>query len=218
MFVQKIYDFIMFLKNQGQSQWFSPEEVMMALNQAQGNKYRTEYKQFEETLEVTDALLPFKTHEDITKDGATGLFLFPEKYVHFTNISSLLMEGTPAVEVEYKGKIYTDGEWTDAIQSQLLPPEDKHIKARITKDGIHVKPDTANNIRLYYLKYYTDANYAYDLVNGKITFKEQGSVDPDFRPIEQTDLIMRTFTYLGIVLNDEFRAQAEQLIKIPAKS
>ncbi len=210
MFVEDIHNFIMFLKNQGQSQWFPPEEIMAALNRAQTDKYNFEYKRFEDTQEITDAFRPFKKTKDIV--FADDKWLLPTDYFHATNISSLISGE------EYKGKLYTDGEWLDVKQSTLLPAEAEHIKARIINGELEILPTTGiATVRLYYLKKYVHAVYAYEQIDEKITFKEQGSVDPEWPELEHNDLIIRTLKYLGIPLHDNLFIQAEQFTKQSTK-
>jgi hypothetical protein len=216
MFVQKLYDEIRLYINQGQSQYFSPEEVIVALNRAQIDKYRKEFSQFEETQKVTDAMRNFKKTFDLSHT-VEKLFLLPPDYFNITNISALTpdpasTQQNPLPELEHSGKIYTDGEWLDALESELLPPEVEHLKARIITGHIQVLPLTVTKIRLYYLKKPVDAVYAYDIVNDQISFKEQGSVDPEYPETEFTDLILRTIKYLGIVMKDEVDMQSEKII------
>lgn len=216
MFVEELYNEIRLYNNQGQSQYFSPEEVMLALNRAQKDKYRAEFKVYEATQMVSDAMRNFKKTFDLshTQDK---VFTIPPDYFNQTNISSLLPDpaSTPEVplpEIEYSGKIYTDGEWLEAKESELLPPENEHIKARIIAGFIEVLPITVTKIRLYYLIRPVDAVYAYDVINDQIVFKEQGSVDPAWPETEFTDLIVRTLKYLGITQRDETDMAAEKLI------
>lgn len=221
MLIDKLYDFIRFLKNQGQSQYFSPEEVIgMAFNRASLDLFIDEHKEFEANGRIGDNLRNFKTELDITRNGE-GKFLLPTGaetpanpiYFNKTNIGSLVTEGTPAVESEYRGKFFTDGEWIDANTSSLLPPEPKNIQARIAKAEIMVKPDSVTKIRLYYLTKPVDAVYAYDPEDDKIVFKIDGSVDPDWPITAHGSLVMRTIKYLGITLSDQVLIHAEDFIK-----
>jgi hypothetical protein len=214
MLIEKIYNFIQFLKNQGHSQYFSPEEVISyAFNRASIDLYLAEVKEFEKTGQITDNLRNFKRTKDIDRDS-NQKFLLPvaagEEYFNATAVSSIV-DGA-----EHSGNLYTDGEWVEANTSELLPPEVKYMNARIIKDEVQVKPDEVAKIRLYYLKQPVDAVYNYSLVSNKITFQEQGSVDPDWPITAHNQLIMRTLRYLGIAINDQVMVQAEDFIKQPA--
>jgi len=221
MFVEGLYNFIMFLKNQGQSQWFSPEEIMAALNRGQIDKYNSEYKHFEKTQEITDSFRPFQKAAQV--DFADDKWALPGDYFHATNISSLIdtienegEEDETTITTEYKGKLYTVGEWLDAKQSTLLPPDIYHIKSRVINGELEVVPVTGVlKVRLYYLKSFVDAVFAYDMNDNKITFKEQGSKDPEWPQLEHNDLVWRTLKYLGIPLHDEMFIQAESFLKEP---
>jgi hypothetical protein len=213
MFVEDLYNEVRLYMNQGQSQYFSPDDVMIALNRAQKDVYRREYVIFESSQRVTDAMRNFKKSADIDRNGELG-FVLPPDYFNHTNISGLIPDITldPIVYNEHSGKMFTDGEWLDALESELLPPTNDNLKARIIAGGIQVAPISVSKIRFYYLKKPADAVYAYDLINDKIIFKEQGSVDPEFPETSFTDLIVRTMKYLGIAMKDQIDVQAEDLV------
>lgn len=225
MLIETIFDFIQMLKRQGHSQYFSPEEVINhAFNRASLDLYLDEHRMFEKTGRIGDNLRNFKRVIDISRDG-NGLFPLPtgletptalDPYFNWTNIGSLVTEGSPSVESEYRGKVYTDGEWIEANTSSLLPPEDKNIQARIINGSLEVKPISQPKIRFYYLSKPVDAAYAYDLVNNKITFKQDGSVDPEWPITAHNELIMRTVRYLGITMTDDVLMMAENIIKQPS--
>jgi len=224
MLINTIYEFIQFLKRQGHSQYFSPEEIIGgAFNRASIDLYIDEHRMFEKTSIVGDNLRNFKKNVVIDRDG-NDLFPLPTGeettpipiYFNWTNISSLVTEGDPPVESEYRGKVYTDGEWLDSITSSLLPPEDKNIQARVIDGSLQVLPLTQSKIKLYYLTKPAEAVYAYDLVDNKITFNEVGSVDPDWPITAHNELIMRTMTYLGIAMTDQVLMMVENLTKQPA--
>ena len=189
---------------------------MNALNRAQIDKYNSEYKLFEKTQEITDAFNVFKKSKDITFDDSK--WELPDDYFHATNISSLIPNtDDPPITIEYMGKLYTDGEWLNAKQSTLLPPDPTHIKARLISGELEIAPESGvTTIRLYYLKSFTHAVFAYDKEDKKIVFKTQGSFDPDWPELEHNDLIWRTLKYLGVPLHDDIFIQTEQIFQQPA--
>ena len=213
MFVEDLYNEVRLYMNQGQSQYYSPDDVMVALNRSQKDVYRREYVVFESTQRVTDAMRNFKKTVDIDRTG-TGEFDLPIDYFNYTNISGMIPDITvdPIVYNEFGGKMFTDGEWLDALESELLPPTLQDLKARILSGQVQVYPLGVSRIRFYYLKKPVDAVYAYNVVNDKIEFKEQGSVDPEFPETSFTDLIVRTMKYLGISMKDQVDVKAEELI------
>lgn len=213
--VKSLVDEIRQYANQSQSQYFSPEEITTAINRAQTDKYRTDYSLFEAEQMITDSLRNFKRNEDISI--ASGLFPIPDDYYNTTNISSLVADSlstpeNPLPDVEHSGKLFTDGEFLDAAESELLPPEIEFIKARIINGNIQVLPKTVTKIRLYYLSQPVDVVYAYDLTGDKIVFKEQGSIDSDFPNSESSDIIARTLIYLGITMREEVLLGTEKII------
>ena len=202
MFVEDLYDFTIFLRNQGQSRWFPPEEVIAALNRAQIDEYNQEFKKFEVNSEVTDALQPFKKDDIITKDN--GKFSLPVDYYHYTNISSITKDGEDITGEYPAAGIVPDDEWLEWKRTDgLLTPAIKYPVFRIAGGNVDHLPDILAHIRLYYLRSVKKAVYAYLIENGGVVFKEEGSEDPLFPETEHNFLIVQTLKYLGVPLRDE---------------
>jgi hypothetical protein len=103
MFIELLVDFINLLKNQGQSRYYSPEDIMSAFNRSQLDLFREYYKKFEDTQEIMDSLQPFKKdYETPTPQPVNPL---PSDYVHLTEFN-ITIDGT-----EYSGKIVPDEAW-----------------------------------------------------------------------------------------------------------
>ncbi len=214
--VKSLVDEVRQYANQSQSLYFSPEEMTTAINRAQTDKYRSDYSIFESNQMITDSMRNFKRTVDIPI-GLDSLFPIPDDYYNVTNLSSLLADPlstpeNPLPDKEYSGKVFTDGEFLDAAESELLPPENEFPKARIINSNIQILPQTVTKIRLYYLSQPVDVVYAYDLVGDKIIFKDQGSVDSDYPNSESSDIIARTLVYLGITMREEILVGAEKII------
>lgn len=224
MNIKILHDKVRLILNNTQSQYWSPEDIDSMINLAQTDKYRDVYAAYEQTQQVTDAIRPFKKVADHTRT-VDGVFLLPADYYHLSNISSLVAVpleepplDPPLPDIEHSGKIYTDGEWLDAMESELLPPTATDIKARVINGAIEVLPPTQSKIRIYFITQPKDVVFAYDLVNDKITYKDQGSVDLEWADSEVNDIIMRTVKYLGIPMKSQIDMQAEQLTQQQASS
>ncbi len=103
MFIELLVAFINLLKNQGQARYYNPEDIISAFNRSQLDLFREYFKQFEETREISDSLLPFKI--DHTIATVAEINQLPTDYSHLTQFSVLI--GTQ----EYPGKIVTDELW-----------------------------------------------------------------------------------------------------------
>ena len=103
MFIETLVDFINLLKNQGQARYYNPEEIMQAFNRSQLDKFREDYKIFEETQEITDSLRPFKL--DFEYNTPASINPLPTEYAHFVEFS-VEIDGT-----EFPGKLVADELW-----------------------------------------------------------------------------------------------------------
>jgi len=217
MDIDVLHNKIRLLLNQGQSIYYSPEEIDSFINMAQTDYYEIVYNQYEATQKITDAIRPFKKIADhtITSDK---VFLLPSDYYNVSLISSLVADSlstpeSPLPDIEYSAKIYTDGEFVLAGESELLPPTKEDAKCRILNGAIDVLPKTVSKIRIYFIKKPSDVVFAYDLVNDKITYKSQGSVHPEWSDSEISKIIHRTVKYLGVSMESEVDIKAEDIMK-----
>lgn len=203
MFVDKLYNFIVFLKNQGQSRYFTPEEVQDALNRAIMDKYENDYAEFETSQKLSDALSAFKRELDVSK--ADDRFKFPEKYRHLTDLGCYNTE-----DEEIEAVMLTDGEFLKKKNSSFLPPTEEYPfyrtaswnESSVYVRGVEAIPDTISKVKMYYLKEPDEAVYAYTMVNDRPVFDEGNSVDPEFPEFVHNHLIVQTLKYLGVPLKD----------------
>ena len=215
MLIKQIVEEIQLYLNQSQSQYFPPEDIVTALNRAQLDTYAKYYKIFEATQKVSDALRNLKSTVQLFRNSENGQYGLPANYFNAISISSMVTVPDTSDPVQYEewgGKIFTDGEWVLAKESDLLPPNEENPKSRIIGQFIEVVPAAVISIRLYYLKSMPAAVYAYDVVNEQIVYKDQGSVDVSFPLTEYTDLIAITCKYLGFSMKDQMDIQAEQIM------
>jgi len=210
MFIQKLYEFITWLKNQGQARYFPPEEVIDALNRAVLDKYKTDWRFYEQKNELTDTLGVFMRFPTLTKQG--DYFVLPEDYRHTINHEAINPTDS---EKTFKLLEKTTGEWVDVKLSKLLPADyEVGYFRRYKVDSewrVDVLPSDVEQIIYYYLKEPVQAVYAYDIVNGRPEYKEQGSVDVEMPTFVHNDLIVQTLKYLGIVLGDGDLMSFEQV-------
>lgn len=103
MFIETLVDFINLLKNQGQARYFNPEDIMASFNRAQLDLFREYYKQFEDTQEISDSLMPFKV--DKTYATPAEVNPLPDEYAHITQFNAIIGDQ------EFPGRIVGDGLW-----------------------------------------------------------------------------------------------------------
>ena len=210
MFVEDLFDFTVFLKNQGQSRWFPPEEVIAALNRAQIDKYNQEFKKFESNGEVTDSMQPFKKNKIIIRDN--DQFILPDDYYNHTNIASIVKEESVIVGEYPAADIVSDDEWLEWKRiDSLLTPSTEYPVFRLAGGYIDYLPITLNFVKLYYLRSIVKAVYNYNIVDGGIVFNSALSVDPIFSEKDHNILVVQTLKYLGVQLRDNMATAFDQI-------
>lgn len=210
MFVEDLFDFTVFLKNQGQSRWFPPEEVIAALNRAQIDKYNQEFKKFEANGEVTDSMQPFKKDEIITRDN--DKFAISDDYYNYTNIASIVKTGGVVTDEYPAADIVSDDEWLEWKRKDgLLTPTTDYPVFRVAGGYVDYLPVTLNFIKLYYLRSIVKAVYSYTIVDGGVVFAPATSSDPIFSEKDHNVLVVQTLKYLGVQLRDEMAVAFDQI-------
>ena len=198
-----MYDFIVWLKNQGQGGFHSPEEIVRALNSASDDKFLEGRPVFEKNESVSSDFRNFKTIATVTL--TSGLGDLPADYVQATNAST---------SGDLKIDIVPESEWIERINDPIdVPSLTKPICA--IREQIEVRPITLPTMKLYHLKRPATMIFNYtDDDEGNVTFDASGSVDCDWAtPTSHTDIVRRACVYLGIPLNDQGLVRLESFKK-----
>ena len=174
------------------------------------DKYKADFRLFESRNELTDTLGVFLKSPELTKQG--DYFELPDDYRHTINHMAINPDDESK---QFKLLEKTTAEWVNVKLSKLLPANFEVGYFRRFKSSdkwmLEVLPDQVDKIVYFYLREPKSAVYAYDIVNGRPVFKEQGSVDVEMPTFVHNDLIVQTCKYLGIVLGDGDLMSFEQI-------
>lgn len=205
MFIERFYNLIDFLRNEGQSRYFTPEEKQLAIQEASMALFREEYKKFEATQKITDSLRAFIT-APVSVNISSGKGDLPSDYVHFVNGTA---EGWPL-------DVVTSGRWEQRKNDKLCPPEKEYPIGRIYGKFIEVEPkDKITEAEIIYLKYPVKEvfNYNYSDDGRDVVFDASGSVDTEWPEFMHTQLVAKAISILGIPLKDQVYTTIEQFFE-----
>ena len=200
MTISQMYDFVVWLKNQGQGGYHSPEEIVRAFNSAAEDKFNEEVKQFEATETISSNLRNFKQKATVTLTAGSGSL--PADYKYATNA---------ATTTDKRIEIVPEAEWIDRINDPIDAPDADNPICAI-RNAIEVRPTSLASMHLYYLKNPVTMTISYtEDGDGNVTVT--GGTDCDFPSVVHTDIVRRACVYLGIPLNDEGLVRLETLKK-----
>lgn len=114
--INKIHDFINFLRNQGQVQYFEPEKIDEAVNAAIIDKFEEEIAEFKKTGTLSDVLQSFKKSQELALTN--GEVALPNDFVYSLSFSSILNS------VEYEGELRDELTWNSRDMSDLTPDKE----------------------------------------------------------------------------------------------
>lgn len=188
--------------------------------------FNEEYRVFETTQEITDALRVFKSTDALSfsADGQTqsAKDSLVANYLHVTAI-----ETTAGKKVD----IVTEEEWVNRRLDAITLPTADYPIARIAGDSVYILPASITTATMYYLKsptapffdYYFDANLnivglsvgqSYTLQAGEVYrdgttsgSKTSTTVELEWEEPEQIKILQRILAKLGVSMDEQLVAQ-----------
>ncbi len=200
MTIQEFHNSARQLMNIGQSQYYSPEDIDLQLNNSINSFYRQEYKHFEATQEISDTLGFYKkSTAPITLDGSLQADI-PGDLHHLTGMEGYL-EDDSVVEIE----VLTDGYWLKRKHSKGFGPSTIYpIGRQIGSLKVEALPVEIKKVKLYYLRKPVTAKNAYtiDPSGTGFVYNESGSTQVDYPSIGHTQIQDKMLSYFGLSLRD----------------
>jgi hypothetical protein len=212
-YIDKIHSFLQWLGKKQQGKFISPTEIDNALDRASIDMFREEYRQYELTQEITDAMSVFKAKANLTPTA--GLVNIPTTYAHAVSIS---YQPADASKEEVEVKIIDDARWHNRLKRKTATPSLDLPVCHFLSGQIEVRPKNLSNIILTYLKFPSPVKWGYTIVSGRPVYADTGgtngdSIDPEWPEITHNDLIFRTCSYLSLFISDGDLMQFGELKK-----
>ena len=200
MTIKQFHDSARQMMNIGQGQYYPPEDLDLALNNAINGFYNQEYKHFEATQYISDTLGFFKKVTDPITLDSNNQGDIPTDLHHITG-AEVILDNDDRIECE----VLKDAYWLKRKHSKAFPPSDEYPIARqVGSLKVEVLPANAKSIILMYLKKPAIAVYGYDVDAGGSgwVYNQAKSVEVDWPSIAHTDILNKMVSILGIGLRD----------------
>lgn len=235
MLINEVHKFILFLKNQGQNKYHTPEQLDEVIHRASLDLLRQEQKKFEEDQINTDTIGFFKVRKDDFNVSNDGKYDVPDDYYRMTNLSfvkalsannrgdgvycdpkfennSSEPSGLSSAEIHID--LLEDGDWINRQTSRVLKVTEDNPISRLYSGRFEVLPVSVKPI-LYYLRYPVKPKWAYTISTDErsFIFDEGNSTDIDWPESSISELIEKAMSIIGIPLKDNILVQFEQFQK-----
>ena len=181
--------------------YFTDQEKDDAINSASVDLYNKYYKEYEATQVVSDYLSPF-TKKPLVLNVGQGVAAKPVDFGHPT-VFYLENDG-PNVEIVDRAA------WAHKINDKTFGPTEEYPIAKINADTIDVRPKAISKLIVEYLKTPKVAIFNRD---GEGNYNPDTSVDLEWDPILQDQLLYRALQELGIMMRESELIQVAQIEK-----
>jgi hypothetical protein len=183
----------------------APNEFNSYSKQSENELFEHEYKQFEETNQISDILNAFKSEQIYL--GATADRAYPSDYRHsiaFIEISPITGKDIRAIKETPQDK------FTILANSDLIPIEECPIIKRNKPTSFSVLPITTR-IRLEYFKIPIYAVWGFTLVDNRPVYNPSASTQSSFPEFAHVEIIRRILAKAGAQLQKDEILQYAQM-------
>jgi len=216
MTINECYEFLKLLSNKNQSGQFTPDRFNLAIQRANLDFYEKEYKMWQATQKITDALKPFLKTTSVSV-SSQGRGIFPSDYRHISSCRKVFYhkdECGDLVGQERDIEFVNNGDLGNARGSQIITPTKDYPLLTMYSTYMQFTPKNIGAVTLDYLKVPLTPFWNYTTVNNRPVYNPTGSQSLEFPDNEQNNVVYLTAVYLGMNLSkaDLFQA-ADKLSK-----
>ncbi len=232
MTINEVFKFLNFLSNKTQSGVIRITDFNLAANRAQKELFQAEYKLFQSTQEITDAMRNFLVPPKIVYVDATGKALYPTDYAHTTGVRKYYYQNNTSIEVDVTEA--NDDEIGKYLSSSIVKPTKRYPIIAYYNDYMQLYPKDIASINLNYLKNPSAPLWDYDIINGKAVFVPNGgqintntdvngavfavprksqSNDFEFPDEQHNELVYNMCSFLSINIREAELTQYSEMMK-----
>lgn len=209
MNINNVFQFLNFIVNKNQSGNITPAQFNIGAERAQVEFFNKEFRLFQTTREVTDALAPFLTPSIINPDSF-GQYSYPSDYVHVASLRHLYYVNNVAVTVPIEE--VPNNEIGDMSMSQVAPATLKYPKVSYYNTYLQFYPKTIKAVQFDYFKSAPPPVWGYTVANSRPVYDATTSVDFLIDDTYQNEVVMMIASFYGIYLSSQQVVQyAEQM-------
>ncbi len=214
MNIDRTFKFLNFIVNKNQSGNITPEQFNIDAERSQIEFFNKEFRLFQQTREVSDALAPFLIPTIVNPD-LSGQVAYPSDYVHVASLRHLYYVNNVAVAVPIEE--VPNNEIGDMAMSQVAPATVKYPKVSYYNTYLQFYPKTIRAVQFDYFKKPTPPVWGYTMVGvgsrARPVYDPTTSVDFEVDDTYQNELVMMMASFYGIYLSSQQITQYAEAMK-----
>lgn len=210
MNIDRVFKFLNFIVNKNQSGNVTPEQFNIDAERCQIEFFNKEYRLFQTTREVTDALSPLLVPAIVNPD-LSGQVAYPSDYSHVAAIRHIYYKDNVAIPVPVEEVAIS--EFGDILMSQVAPATTKYPKVTYYNDYLQFAPKTLRMIQFDYFRTPIVPNWGYTMVNSRAVYNPLTSVDFEILDTYQNEIVMMMASFYGIFLSSQQVVQYSEAMK-----
>lgn len=210
MTIDEVYQFVNFQANKNQSGNITPQQFSLAAFRAQQEFINKEYRLWQNTREVTDALSPFLMPV-VLSPNTDGQIFYPADYMHIVSLRALYFKNNVAIPVEVRE--VSDDDAGDVFMSPIVNPTLKYPVINYYDSYIQIYPKNVASIQFTYFRYPAQPVWAYTMVSGRPIYDPSNSVQFEVRSEFLNEVAEMICSYFSIFLRDQSLTQYAEMQK-----
>ncbi len=176
----------------------APLEYNLYSEQSENELFEQEYKQFEETNQISDILNKFKL-ETVYFGNTNGEHTYPSNYRH--SIAFIEISPTTGKDIRAIKEVPQD-KFTILANTELIPIEENPILKRNKATAFTILP-VSTRLRMEYFKIPTYAHWGYTIVDGRPVYDPATTIESEFPEFAHVEIIRRILAKAGVQLEKE---------------
>jgi hypothetical protein len=212
MSIDEAKRFLELLSQKTQSGGFTPTQFNLAVQRAQMQLYERDYKVWQQTEEVTEAMSYFITSNAPFVVPTTGKLSYPAGYLHTVDVRRYYVPSSGnGVQIQCKEVKAAD---VGEIQISRLTPATLRFPKFVEYDLFwQFYPKNVGNVIIDYFRQPTNPVWGFTIVNGRDVYNPATSTQFEFPDFSHNEIMGVACGYLGINIRDAELLQFAQMFK-----
>jgi len=211
MNIQEVCNYINFWANKKTGAYFSPEEVVNAVDRGQMALYSDLKPKYAVSQWIKDALSPFRSSYNFTT-LVSGYVIVPDTtYLDLLDIQIYFQVSNRTIY--HPIMLINEDERANRLNSQLDPVISTNpVGEQTAPRTFRLYPSSAYNGNVTYLRRPVKPVFDYTVVSGRvIVYNPSGSTQLEWRESELSTIMIKALASLGINLSDQEIGQFAEL-------
>lgn len=211
MNINEVRQWVDFVANKTQSGVIKTSQFNLAAQNSQLEFFNKQFRIFQTTKEVTDALRVWLTPVPLSPSPTTGMCNYPDDYMRFNAVYRQYFEDNEAKL--YEVTEVNNDEIGNMMMSQIIQPTLKYPRVSRYDTYMQFYPKKIGAIQLNYFRRPANPVWGFTVVSGRQVYDPTTSVDLEVLPEFDNEICMMILSYIGINLREDQLIQFAEMLK-----